>query len=212
MARKKKIEVQTDNSSWQAPKTRKKRKPMTEEQKRAASERLAKAREARAAKNPDYGQSGVHHTLRDLPDDYPTSVKKVKQWIKTQKDIMSSEKASERQGVKGARSRWKNAEAYIRDMNTYLRTGDWVSMFYGEHEQHKVKYKCVAMAYDKNGNPKRDVGTWYPDIGTYTQEMFDEDKSIENERHTRKTKRSNNKGAVEKKKSKGSKRGRKKTT
>ena len=144
--------------------------------------------------------------------DSPTSVKKVKQWIKTQKDIMSSEKASERQGVKGARSRWKNAEAYIRDMNTYLRTGDWVSMFYGEHEQHKVKYKCVAMAYDKNGNPKRDVGTWYPDIGTYTQEMFDEDKSIENERHTRKTKRSNYKGAVEKKKSKGSKRGRKKTT
>ena len=212
MARKKKIEVQTDNSNWTAPKTRKKRKPMTEEQRVAAAERLAKAREKRKEKNPDYGQSGIHPTLRDLPDESPISVKKVKQWIKTQKDIMSSEKASERQGIKGARSRWKNAEAYIRDMNTYLRTGDWVSMFYGEHEQNRVKYRCIAMAYDKDGNPKRDVGVWYPDIGTYTQEMYDEDKGIEHERKNRKTKRSNNKGAVEKKKSKGSKRGRKKTT
>ena len=212
MARKKKIEVQTDNSSWQAPKTRKKRKPMTEEQRVAAAERLAKAREKRKEKNPDYGQSGIHPTLRDLPDESPISVKKVKEWIKTQRDIMSSEKSSERQGIKGARARWKNAEAYIRDMNTYLRTGDWVSMFYGEHEQNLVKYRCVAMAYDKDGNPKRDVGVWYPDIGTYTQEMYDEDKGIEYERKNRKTKRSNNKGAVEKKKSKGSKRGRKKTT
>lgn len=212
MARKKKIEVQTDNSNWTAPKTRKKRKPMTEEQRVAAAERLAKAREKRKEKNPDYGQSGIHPTLRDLPDESPISVKKVKEWIKTQRDIMSSEKSSERQGIKGARARWKNAEAYIRDMNTYLRTGDWVSMFYGEHEQNLVKYRCVAMAYDKDGNPKRDVGVWYPDIGTYTQEMYDEDKGIEYERKNRKTKRSNNKGAVEKKKSKGSRRGRKKTT
>ena len=209
---KKKIEVQTDNSDWKAPKTRKKRKPMSEEQKAAAAERLAKAREARAAKNPDYGQSGIHVSLRDCPDDSPISPKKVKQWIKTQRDIMSSEKASERQGIKGARSRWKNAEAYIRDMNTYLRNGDWVSMFYGEHEQNLVKYRCVAMAYDKDGNPKRDVGVWYPDIGTYTQEMFDEDKGIEHERKDRKTKRSDNKGPVEKKKNKSSKRGRKKTS
>ena len=212
MARKKKIEVQTDNSNWKAPKARKKRKPMTEEQRAAAVERLAKAREKRKEKNPEYGQSGIHPTLRDLPDDSPISVKKVKQWIKTQKDIMSSEKAAERQGIKGARSRWKNAEAYIRDMNTYLRNGDWVSMFYGEHEQHKVKYRVRAMAYDNDGNIKRDVGHWYPDIGTYTQEMFDEDRGIEHERKDRKTKRSNNKGPVEKKKSKSSKRGRKKTT
>ena len=37
----KKIIATTDNSKWEAPK---KRKPMTEEQKKAASERLAKAR------------------------------------------------------------------------------------------------------------------------------------------------------------------------
>ena len=99
MARK--IKASTDNSGWVEPKKkiRKTRKPMTEEQKQAAAARLEKAREARAAKNPDYGQSGIHPSLRDLSDDSPISPKKVKQWIKTQKDIMSSEKAAERQRV-----------------------------------------------------------------------------------------------------------------
>ena len=37
MVRKKKIAVQTDNSDWQAPKKRKPRKPMSDEQRAAAS-------------------------------------------------------------------------------------------------------------------------------------------------------------------------------
>ena len=47
MARRKKIAVQTDNSDWQAPKKRKPRKPMSEEQRVAADSRLEKAREKR---------------------------------------------------------------------------------------------------------------------------------------------------------------------
>ena len=51
MARKK-IVASTENNSWVAPKVRKKRKPMTEEQRIAAAERLESARAARApAKN-----------------------------------------------------------------------------------------------------------------------------------------------------------------
>ena len=189
-----KIKVETDNSNSQAPTTRNKRKPISEEQRAAAAARLEKAREKRKEKNPDYGQSGIHPTLRNLPDDHPISVKKVKEWIKTQKDIMSVERAAERQGIKGSISKWKNAEAYVRDMQKYLRDGDWISMFYGEHEQHKVKYKCVAMAYHDDGTPKRNVGTWYPDIGTYTQEMFNEDKELAD---GRKRKRPDNKRPVE---------------
>ena len=65
MVRKKKITVETDNSTWKAPKTRKKRKPMTEEQRVAAAERLAKVRERKAAEDPSYGKSGVHESLCD---------------------------------------------------------------------------------------------------------------------------------------------------
>ena len=52
-------------------------------------------------------------------------------------------------------------------------------MFYGEHQEHKIKYNSKVLAYDKNGNPKRTVGVFYNDMGvTYTQEMFNEDRSI----------------------------------
>ena len=189
MARK--IKASTDNSGWVEPKKkiRKRRKPMTEEQKQAAAARLEKAREARAAKNPDYGQSGIHPTLRNLPDDHPAHPKKVRQWIKTQKELAASERRAVKQGVKGAYSRQCTHEAYVRNLVKYLRDGDYVDMFYGEYMEHNIKRKCVAMAYESDGTPKRDVGVWYPDIGTYTQEMYNEDRGIVSEPPKKKRKR-----------------------
>ena len=189
MARK--IKASTDNSGWVEPKKkiRKRRKPMTEEQKQAAAARLEKAREARAAKNPDYGQSGIHPTLRNLADDHPAHPKKVRQWIKTQKELAASERKSAKQGVKGAYSKQCIHEAYVRNLVKYLRDGDYVDMFYGEYMEHNIKRKCVAMAYESDGTPKRDVGVWYPDIGTYTQEMYNEDRGIVSEPPKKKRKR-----------------------
>ena len=189
MARK--IKASTDNSGWVEPKKkiRKRRKPMTEEQKQAAAARLEKAREARAAKNPDYGQSGIHTSLRDLPDDHPAHPKKVKRWIKTQKELAASERRAVKQGVKGAYSRQCTHEAYVRNLVKYLRDGDYVDMFYGEYMEHNIKRKCVAMAYESDGTPKRDVGVWYSDIGTYTQEMYNEDRGIVSEPPKKKRKR-----------------------
>ena len=186
-----KVKASTDNSGWVEPKkkVRKRRKPMTEEQRRAASERLEKARAARAAKNPDYGQSGIHPTLRDLQDDHPAHPKKVRQWIKTQKELAASERKSVKQGVKGAYSKQCIHEAYVRNLVKYLRDGDYVDMFYGEYMEHQVKRKCVAMAYESDGTPKRDVGVWYPDIGTYTQEMYNEDRGVVSEPPKKKRKR-----------------------
>ena len=200
---KRKIVVETDNSSWQAPKKRKPRKPMTEVQRAAAAKRLEKARAKRAEKNPDYGKSGVHESLQNLPDDYQLSPKTVKQWIKTQKDLMSSERAAVRQNVKGALARLASHEGYIRNMQRYLRDGDWVDNFYGEHQEKKMGWRCVARAYYDDGTPKRDIGTYYPDMGCiYTQEMFNEDRGTENVREERGTKRRNNSRAVGKVKKK----------
>ena len=189
MARK--IKASTDNSGWVEPKKkiRKRRKPMTEEQKQAAAARLEKAREARAAKNPDYGQSSIHVSLRDLSDDHPAHPKKVKRWIKTQKELAASERRAVKQGVKGAYSRQCTHEGYVRNLVKYLRDGDYVDMFYGEYMEHNIKRKCVAMAYESDGTPKRDVGVWYPDIGTYTQEMYNEDRGIVSEPPKKKRKR-----------------------
>jgi len=204
----KSIKVKTDNSGWVEPKkkVRKKRKPMTDEQKVAAAERLEKAREARAAKNPDYGNSGIHESLRLLPDDSPISPKKVKQWIKTQKELASAERRSVRANIKGALARLSGHEAYVRNMKTYLRSGDWPDLFYGEHQEKRITYRCVAQAYywdgPKKGEPKFDVGTYYPMLGTvYTQEMYNDDNGVEEDgnQSPRKSERKRDKGSVESK-------------
>lgn len=204
------IRSKTDNSGWIDPskkkKVRKKRKPMTEEQRQAATERLEKARQARAAKNPNYGQSGIHESLRDLPDDAPINPKKVKQWIKTQKELASMERRNEKAGVKGAFARRLLHEGYVRNMQRYLRDGDWVDYFYGEHQEKRMTRICRAQAYyftgPKKGEPKFDVGVYYPLLGTvYSQEMYNADNGVEDaDVQKTKRKRKRNKRSVESKK------------
>ena len=194
MNKRKKIAVQTDNSDWQAPKKRKPRKPMSEEQRVAAAARLEKAREKRKEKNPDYGQSGVSTSLKDLPEDHPLHPNKVKEWIKTQKDLLSSARSSVRQKIKGSEAQLAMHEGYIKNMLKYLRDGDWVDDFYGEHQQNKIRHRCVSLAYYDDGTPKRSIGVYYPDLGcVYTQELFNEEKGIVNVgKKRRKNKRKRN--------------------
>ena len=211
MPKRKRIVVETDNSNWQAPKRpkrRKPRKPMSEEQRVAAAARLEKAREKRKAKDPDYGMSGIHESLRNLPDVHPLHPNKVKEWIKSQKDLASSARSNARRKVKGALAQVGIHEGYLRNLQKYLRDGDWVDMFYGEHQQNKIKYRCTAQAYywfgPKKGEPKFDVGTYYPLLGyVYTQEMFNEEQGISNV-GSGERKRSTRTVAKDKKKSKAS--------
>tara|TARA_R110000823_G_scaffold28160_2_gene82045 strand:+ start:2204 stop:2767 length:564 start_codon:yes stop_codon:yes gene_type:complete len=182
----KKIRAKTQNSGWSDPskkkKTRKPRKPMTEEQRQAAAERLKKAREARAKKNPNYGKTGLHPSLHDLDEDYELHPDRIKEWIRVQKDLISSEKRNERKNVKGATARRISHEGYVKNMQAYLKDGVWNDLFYGERQQYKMEFICAAMAYyhegPYKGMPKRSVGVWYPDINcVYTKEMFDLDRS-----------------------------------
>ena len=166
MARRAKVE--TDST---LPKTRKRRKPMTAEQKAAAAERLALAREKRAKANPPK-YTNIHPSVVAKPEEDAMSMKNVQKWIKTQKELMSIAKSDVRRKVKGAEARVASHEGYIRNLQRYLRDGDYCDDFYGEHQQNKVKWVCSTMAYHPDGTPKRQVGVWYPDIGCeWTREM-----------------------------------------
>lgn len=157
-------------------KTRKKRKPMTPEQKKAAGERLALAREKRLAENPPQYKS-IHPSVVERGDDDPLSMKKVQTWIKTQKDLLSSARGDVRRKVKGAEARVSLHEGYIRNLQRYLRDGDYVDTAYGEHQQNKIKYRCIAMAYYPDGTPKRMEGVFYPDLGyTWTGDKYVEEE------------------------------------
>ena len=153
-----------------ADKIRKRRKPMTKEQRAAAAERLAKARAAKGASK----NLSINENIRNLEDDHPISPAKVKKWLKTNKEALAAAKKDARLNKKLI-GRVSILDTYVYNMERYLRTGIWLDMFYGENQEHRVQRRCVAAAYHKDGNIKREVGVIYPDIGKYTQEMFEED-------------------------------------
>jgi hypothetical protein len=147
-------------------KVRKPRKPMTEEQKAAAVERLAKAR---AAKGPAKNLA-VHESIRGLPDDHWISPTKVKQWLKFNKTLLSSIKRQADSKDKSDRIQYQRIDTYVKNLQSYLSTGIWSDMNYGERMEFKTKWLVTALAYNEDGTIKRTLGHIYPDIGLYTGE------------------------------------------
>ena len=142
------------------------RKQLSEERKQELRDQLTKARSKK--KTAEY--KNVHPSVLVKPDDDSLSLKSVKKWIKHNKEKASAYLInSRRRGATPKQSiidkiRSENVKAYIRFMEYYLKSGDWISIFMGADEEMKTQWKCVAMAYHTNGTPKRTKGVYYPDI------------------------------------------------
>jgi hypothetical protein len=162
---------QEDKDERPKKKYRKIRKPMSEEQRLAAAERLKKAREKRMKENPPKYKH-VHPSVLRRSDEDPLNFMNIKDWITVNKLKLKDAKANERKNVKGASLLVSKISGYISIMENFLKTGDWYGMYCGENEDQLVKTHCVALAYYSNGYPKRTVGVFYPDMGeTWTREM-----------------------------------------
>jgi len=152
----------------------KKKRKISEEAREKMKERLAAMR---AKKKPaDY--KNVAKSVLDLPDEDKYSFKNVKEWIKHSKDLVSEynkvarSRASSSQAAQKASNAADHKKVYIRELENYLKTGDWISYFSGQDENQKVIPRCIAMSFYPDGTPKRDVGVFYPDISVvWTQDM-----------------------------------------
>ena len=142
------------------------RKQLSEERKQELRNQLTKARSKK--KSAEY--KNIFPSVLAKPDDDPLSLKSIKKWIKHNKEKASAFLTnSRRRGTTPKQSiadkiNADSAKAYIRFMEHYLRTGDWISDFMGEDEEKKTQWKCVAMAYHADGTPKRTKGVYYSDI------------------------------------------------
>ena len=135
----------------------KKKRKLTDEQKAAAAERLAKARANRAPTE----LKSVHPSVRGLPDDHDLSYHNVKKWIKTSQAKLATVKSEVRAGNKDANAKRINLESYISNLQSYIRTGVWTDMFWGEHMEHKMGWKCLTPSYDNDGCMKTSSDTLY---------------------------------------------------
>ena len=142
------------------------RKQLTEKRKQELRDQLSKARSKRSP--AEY--KNIHPKVLEIPDDDILSLKSIKKAIKHSKDKASAYSVNSRR--RGATPKQAitdsinsdNTKAYIRFMEHYLRTGDWISNFMGDDEEKKTQWKCVAMAYHADGTPKRTKGIFYSDI------------------------------------------------
>lgn len=147
-------------------KIRKARKPMTPEQKAAAAERLAKAR---AAKGPSQNLA-IHESIRELNDDHWRSPTKVKEWLKYNKTLLTSIKRQSTSKEMRERMEFQRVDTYVKNLQSYLNTGVWSDINYGEKMEFKTKWLVVAPAYNADGSIKRTQGHIYQDLGLYNGE------------------------------------------
>jgi len=155
----------------------KKKRKLSEEAREKMRVRLAAMR---AKKKPaDY--KNVAKSVLDLPDDDKYSFKNVKEWIKHSKDLVSEynkvarSRASSSQAAQKASNSADHKKVYIRELENYLKTGDYISYFSGKDENQKVIPMCIAQSFYEDGRAKRDCGVYYPDINAVWTRDMDED-------------------------------------
>lgn len=153
---------------------KRKRKPMSEEQRAAASERLAKAREARGHD----GSKSVNPILLEMDEDSPIHWKKVRVWVKEIGDELRSKKAQRLSKDVKERAEYHTLENYLSNLKRYLDSSIWLDSRYGRHREGKMNTVVKTMAYYPSGRPKRTVGWFYNDVGEYTEEMKVNDDRI----------------------------------
>jgi len=146
-------------------KIRKKRAPMSPEQKVLAIARLAKARAARGIT----GDANVHEDVKALPDDHPLCTSNVKAWLKKNKTELASIRGYRESKEYKERIHWQNLDTYVSNLSTYLRTGVWLDCRWGEQGEHSMGIKVLTKAYEADGTIKRTKGHWYDDIGIAEQ-------------------------------------------
>lgn len=147
---------------------------LTKKQKEVLVKRLEKAR---AAKKPAKLKT-VHPSVRELPDDDLFSYANVKEWQKVTKERIAAAQQAHRMGTKGALADLQTLKSYNNTIQNYIKTGDWHNSYAGPYMEKKLQRKCIAMGYLPNGKPKREIGTWYPDIqDVWTAELENEERA-----------------------------------
>jgi len=133
----------------------------------------------RAKKKPaEY--KNIAKSVIALLDDDTYSFKNIKEWINENKLQVSAlgqqarSTSTESKEKRKASNLADSKKAYIRYCEHYLKHGDWIGIFSGASEEHKVVPRCVAMAYYPDGTPKRSVGVFYPDINAVWSKGMDE--------------------------------------
>ena len=154
-----------------ATKVKRKRKPMSAEQKAAAVERLAAARAKKnAGKEPN-----AHPRVLELDSDHPLSFNSSKENLKAWREVLKGIRHQKESKDSGQRQEYQIAEAYVKNLGIWIRDGVYLDNKYGAKRESAMEYVCVTPARHPDGSIKRTQGVYYADLGqVWTQQLAKE--------------------------------------
>jgi hypothetical protein len=154
-----------------ATKVKRKRKPMSPEQKAAAVERLAAARAKRSAgKEPN-----AHPRVLALEDDHPLSFSNSKDNLKMWREKVKSIRHQKDSKDSIQRREYQIAESYVKNLGIWIKDGVYLDSKYGSKRESAMEYVCLTPARHPDGSIKRTQGVYYPDLGeVWTQALAKE--------------------------------------
>ena len=131
---------------------KKRTRNITEEQREALRQRMAEMRKKR--KPAEY--KNIHHTVLSKPENDKLSMKNVKEGSKKPKKMRAHAKNARGRITPQIQQREmpmsESKKAYVRQMEHYLKTGDWIAQFMGAKENERTVWTCTAMAYNADAH------------------------------------------------------------
>jgi len=128
---------------------------------------------AQELKDKLYSEPNIHPDVIAKGEDDPLNLDNIKNWLGVWKAFLRKNKNYAESKDPALRKQYQEAEHYVYNMTTYARSNVWLDTHYGENRENKMYQRCYAMAYDKDGMPKRTKGVWYPDIMDVWSEKYE---------------------------------------
>ena len=85
----------------------------------------------------------LYHSVTKHGKDHPLYIKEVLDWMNHNNDLAKEHSRLARRGDKDSMSQRYIHEGYVRDIRHYLRTGDWISDFFGKNQEHKIRWRST---------------------------------------------------------------------
>lgn len=82
-----------------------------------------------------------------VPEGYNLHISNIEEWVEYNDRKRKEYARLSRKGEKGALAYGLRYEGYLKEIRHYLRTGDWISDFFGKYQESKTYWRVIKKGY-----------------------------------------------------------------
>ena len=84
-----------------------------------------------------------HPIILKHAKDHPLHVDNITAWLEHNDALAKEYAKSVRRGHKEFIGKRYIHEGYVKDIRHYIRTGDWISDFFGKNQEHRIRWRTL---------------------------------------------------------------------